>query len=46
MKHLLLIPNNVDTWNALSASEIAAIMQAHTALQQEIRASGEFVEAH
>lgn len=46
MKHLMLIPNNVDTWNALPASEIEAIMQAHTALQQELRASGEFVEAH
>ena len=46
MKHLLLIPNNVDTWNELPASEIEAIMQAHTSLQQELRASGEFVEAH
>ena len=46
MKHLLLIPNNVDTWNELPASEIEAIMQAHTSLQEELRASGEFVEAH
>lgn len=46
MKHLLLIPNNVDTWNELPASEIEAIMQAHTSLQQDLRASGEFVEAH
>ncbi|MCZ2403430.1 hypothetical protein IV498_09605 [Paenarthrobacter sp. Z7-10] len=46
MKHLLLIPNNVDTWNALSASELEEIMQAHTSLQKELRASGEFVEAH
>jgi hypothetical protein len=46
MKHLMLIPNNVDTWNALSPSEIEAIMRAHTSLQQELRASGEFVEAH
>lgn len=46
MKHLMLIPNDVDTWNALSPSEIEAIMQAHTSLQQELRASGEFVEAH
>src|SRR6478752_1390527 len=46
MKHLLLIPNNVDTWNALTAPEIGAIMQAHTSLQEELRASGEFVEAH
>ncbi|MFE5838813.1 YciI family protein [Arthrobacter sp. NPDC056493] len=46
MKHLMLIPNNVEIWNALSASEIEAIMQAHTSLQQELRASGEFVEAH
>ena len=46
MKHLLLIPNNVETWNKLPASEIEAIMQAHTSLQQELRASGEFVEAH
>lgn len=46
MKYLMLIPNNVDTWNALPASEIEAIMQAHTSLQKELRASGEFVEAH
>lgn len=46
MKHLMLIPNNVDTWNALSASEIETMMQAHTTLQEELRASGEFVEAH
>ena len=46
MKHLMLIPNNVETWNTLPEAEIGAIMQAHTALQQELRASGEFVEAH
>lgn len=46
MKHLLLIPNNVDTWNALTAPETGAIMQAHASLQQELRATGEFVEAH
>lgn len=46
MKHLMLIPNNVDTWNALTEAEIETIMQAHTSLQQELRASGEFVEAH
>lgn len=46
MKHLLLIQNNFDTWNALPADEIEAIMQAHASVQQELRASGEFVEAH
>ena len=46
MKHLILIPSNVDTWNALSAAEIEAIMRAHASLQKELRASGEFVEAH
>lgn len=46
MKHLLLIPNNADTWNALPEARINAIMQAHTTLQQELRASGEFVTAH
>ncbi|GAP55523.1 uncharacterized protein R00369, partial [Arthrobacter sp. Hiyo6] len=46
MKHLMLIPNNVDTWNALSASETEAITREHASLQQELRASGEFVEAH
>jgi hypothetical protein len=46
MKHLMLIQNNVDTWNALPEAQIEAIMQAHTALQQELRASGEFMEAH
>jgi hypothetical protein len=46
MKHLLLIQNNFDTWNALPADQIEAIMQAHASLQQELRATGEFVEAH
>lgn len=46
MKHLILIPSNADTWNALSAAEIEAIMRAHASLQKELRASGEFVEAH
>lgn len=46
MKHLLLIPNNVATWNALPDDEIETILQAHGALQKELRASGEFVEAH
>jgi hypothetical protein len=46
MKHLLLIQNNVETWNELPTSEIEAIMRAHAAVQQELRATGEFVEAH
>lgn len=46
MKHLMLIPSNAETWKALSASEIDAIMQAHGSLQKELTASGEFVEAH
>ena len=46
MKHLLMIPNNVDAWNALPEPEVEAIMQAHAALQSELRATGEFVEAH
>ncbi|WP_423182241.1 YciI family protein [Arthrobacter sp. NyZ413] len=46
MKHLLLIPNNFDTWNALPQDEVDAIMQAHATLQAELRANGEFVEAH
>ena len=46
MKHLMLIPNNPDTWKELPAAEIDTIMQAHTSLQEELRASGEFVEAH
>lgn len=46
MKHLMLIPNNIDTWNALSESETESIMQAHASLQQELRATGEFVAAH
>jgi hypothetical protein len=46
MKHLLMIPNNGDTWNTLPASEVEAIMQAHATLQKELRANGEFVEAH
>ena len=46
MKHLMLIPSNPETWNALPAAEIDAIMQAHASLQKELRASGEFVESH
>lgn len=46
MKHLLLISINVDTWNALSASEVKTIMQAHANLHEELQASGEFVESH
>jgi hypothetical protein len=46
MKHLLMIPNNVDAWNALPEPEVQAIMQAHAALQSELRSTGEFVEAH
>ncbi|MCB5275407.1 hypothetical protein BJG92_02955 [Arthrobacter sp. SO5] len=46
MKHLILIPNNVDTWKGLPAAEIEGIMQAQTSLQKEPTASGEFVEAH
>ncbi|GAA2177773.1 YciI family protein [Arthrobacter parietis] len=46
MKHLLLIPNNPDTWKTIDPAEIDAIMQAHTSLQQELLASGEFVEAN
>lgn len=46
MKHLLLIPIDVDTWNQLSAGEIEVIMKAHAAVQRELRASREFVQAH
>ncbi len=46
MKHLLLIPINVETWNALPGAEVEAIMQAHSSLQKELRATGEFVETH
>ncbi|MGV8896049.1 MAG: YciI family protein [Rhodoglobus sp.] len=46
MKHLLLIPSNVETWESLPATEIEAIMGAHASLQKELIASGEFVEAH
>jgi hypothetical protein len=46
MKYLLLIHNDPGTWNALTAGDVEAVMGAHSALQRELRESGEFVEAH
>ncbi|MFI5086349.1 MAG: YciI family protein [Actinomycetales bacterium] len=46
MKYLLLIHNDPGAWNALAAGDVEEVMRAHTALQRELRESGEFVEAH
>lgn len=46
MKHLMLIPNDPEVWNALPSTELEVIMQAHAALEKELRASGEFVASH
>ena len=43
MKYMILIYGNVESWKAMDAESFAALMAAHRALQQELRASGEFV---
>lgn len=45
MKYMLLIQNNYDAWDALGKDVIDKIMEAHGAVQDELRSAGEFVEA-
>jgi hypothetical protein len=46
MKYMILIYGNVESWKAMDADSFGALMAAHGALQQELRASGEFVDTN
>jgi hypothetical protein len=46
MKYMILIYGNVEGWKAMDADSFRALMAAHTALQQELRDSGEFVDTN
>ncbi len=46
MKYMILIYGNVESWKAMDAESFAALMAAHGALQQELKASGEFVDTN
>lgn len=46
MKYMILIYGNMDSWKAMNADSFAALMAAHSALQQELKASGEFVDTN
>src|ERR1700710_2928878 len=46
MKYMILIYGNLESWKAMDADSFAALMAAHGALQQELKASGEFVDTN
>jgi hypothetical protein len=46
MKYMILIYGNVESWKAMNADSFAALMAAHGALQDELKASGEFVDTN
>lgn len=46
MKYMILIYGNMQSWKAMDADSFSALMAAHTALQEELRASGEFIETN
>ena len=46
MKYMILIYGNLEGWKAMDADAFRRLMAAHEALQQELRASGEFVETN
>lgn len=46
VKYMILIYGNFESWKAMDAESFRALMAAHTALQQELKASGEFVETN
>jgi hypothetical protein len=46
MKYMILIYGNHESWNAMDAASFGALMEAHTALQQELKDSGEFVDTN
>jgi hypothetical protein len=45
MKYLLMIYGNQSTWESWSEADYEAVIAAHTALQEELLASGELVGA-
>ncbi|MDN5766259.1 MAG: YciI family protein [Humibacillus sp.] len=45
MQYMILIYGNAASWEALDADASAAIVAAHEVLQEELEASGEFVDA-
>lgn len=46
MKYMILIYGNIEGWKSMDAESFGALMAAHGALQQELKASGEFVETN
>jgi hypothetical protein len=46
MKYMILIYGNVESWKSMDADSFRALMAAHSALQEELKASGEFVDTN
>lgn len=46
MKYMILIYGNVESWKAMDGASFRALMAAHTALQDELKATGEFVDTN
>lgn len=46
MKYMLMIYGNMESWEAMSAETFRTLMTAHAALQDELRATGEFIETN
>ena len=46
MKYMILIYGNMENWKAMSADSFKVLMAAHDALQDELKASGEFVDTN
>ncbi|HEX6236308.1 MAG TPA: YciI family protein [Acidimicrobiales bacterium] len=46
MKYMLLIYGNEDLWSSFPEDEMARVIRETDALQEELRASGEFVGAY
>jgi hypothetical protein len=46
MKYMILIYGNLESWKAMDADSFRALMAAHSSLQQELKASGEFVDTN
>jgi hypothetical protein len=43
---MILIYGNFESWNAMDADSFRTLMAAHTALQEELKTSGEFVDTN
>ncbi|WP_112247299.1 YciI family protein [Kribbella monticola] len=46
MKYMLLIYGNEETWAALKADGMDAVMERHREVFEETKAAGEFIESH